>query len=241
MAAPLTDAATNSLRDLIISGRLQPGQRLPAEAELSAQLGVSRGSLREAVRVLVAAGALDVRRGNGTFVTSLTPEVLLSGLGPAVEMMGDTSLVELIEARRLIEPVVTALAAEKVTEPQIHDMRLHLALMRQSQDVEELVRHDANFHYSIASSCGNSVLATILQGISTITTRTRVWRGMIDQDAREQTITEHAAIADAIASHDARTAEAAALMHVKSVETWIRETVARAESTRSAIEPAEMP
>lgn len=73
MAAPLTEAAVERVRSLIISGGLAPGQRLPAEAELSVDLGVSRSSLREAVRVLVTAGVLDVRRGDGTYVTSLTP------------------------------------------------------------------------------------------------------------------------------------------------------------------------
>lgn len=226
MPAPVTDAATDRLRGLIISGQLQPGERLPAEAELSAQMGVSRGSLREAVRVLVDSGVLDVRRGDGTYVTALTPELLLSGLGTAVQMMRDTSMLKLIETRRVLEPAVTALAAERASDQDLREIHLHLALMRQSHDLDELVRHDADFHHAVSTSSGNTVLSTILHGISDVTTRTRVWRGLIDKNARDRTITEHTAIASAIAAHDSRLAEAAALLHVSSIEAWIRETVA---------------
>src|SRR5215216_1902702 len=85
VAAPLTEAAIRRMRDMIASGRLQPGQRLPPEADLAAELGASRNTLREAVRALVTARVLDVRRGDGTYVTSLTPDLLLEGVGAAVE------------------------------------------------------------------------------------------------------------------------------------------------------------
>lgn len=71
------DGAIDRLRDLIQRGELLPGQRLPPEGELS-MLGVSRNSLREAVRALIQANVLDVRRGNGTYVTSLEPQLLLA-------------------------------------------------------------------------------------------------------------------------------------------------------------------
>lgn len=226
MPAPVTDAATDRLRGLIISGQVHPGDRLPAEAVLSAQMGVSRGSLREAVRVLVDSGVLDVRRGDGTYVTALTPELLLSGLGTAVQMMRDTSMLKLIETRRVLEPAVTALAAQRASDEEVRQINLHLTMMRQSHDLDELVKHDADFHHAVSTSSGNTVLSSILNGISDVTTLTRVWRGLIDKDARDRTIAEHSAIASAISAHDSLLAEAAALLHVCSIESWIRETVA---------------
>ncbi|KUO19519.1 FadR/GntR family transcriptional regulator [Streptomyces dysideae] len=81
MGAPLIETAVARLRDLILDGTLEPGDRLPREQDLCTQLGLSRNTVREAVRALVTARVLDVRRGDGTFVTDLTPELLLGGIG----------------------------------------------------------------------------------------------------------------------------------------------------------------
>lgn len=222
MAAPLTEAAIERVRSLIISGRLVPGERLPAEAELSVELGVSRSSLREAVRGLVTAGVLDVRRGDGTYVTSLTPHLLLTGIGAAVELMQEDSILDLLESRRLIEPAVTALAAVRSGIDQRKELQHHIALMAHATVHEDLIRHDTDFHATVARASHNPVLASVLTGISSGTVRTRVWRGIIDADANHRTVEEHRAILAAIEAGDARLAEAAALVHVASVESWLR-------------------
>ena len=100
MAAPLTEAAIAKVREMIASGRLAPGARIPPEAELASQLGASRNTVREAVRALVTARVLDVRRGDGTYVTSLRPELLLEGIGAAVELVQEGFSLELIGVRR---------------------------------------------------------------------------------------------------------------------------------------------
>ncbi len=225
MAAPLTEAAIERVRSLIISGRLVPGQRLPAEAELSVELGVSRSSLREAVRGLVTAGVLDVRRGDGTYVTSLTPHLLLTGIGAAVELMQEDTILNLLESRRLIEPGVTALAAVRASADQRQEIRGYLDLMAGATAHEDLIQYDTDFHAAVARSSQNPVLATLLTGISSGTVRTRVWRGIIDNDAYHRTLEEHRAIFAAIEAGDARLAEAAALVHVATVESWLRSMV----------------
>ena len=226
MAAPLTEAAIERVRRLIISGRLVPGERLPAEAELSTELGVSRSSLREAVRGLVTAGVLDVRRGDGTYVTSLTPHLLLTGIGAAVELMQDDSILDLLESRRLIEPAVTALAAVRSTPDQRREMNEHIEEMARASAQKDLIRHDTDFHATVARASHNPVLASVLTGISSGTVRTRVWRGIIDAEANQRTVEEHRAILAAIEARDARLAEAAALLHVSSVESWLRTMLA---------------
>jgi GntR family transcriptional repressor for pyruvate dehydrogenase complex len=226
VAAPLTEAAIERVRSLIISGRLVPGERLPAEAELSVELGVSRSSLREAVRGLVTAGVLDVRRGDGTYVTSLTPHLLLTGIGAAVELMQEDSILDLLESRRLIEPVVTALAAARSTPEQRQEMQHHLELMARATVHGNLIRHDTDFHAAVARASHNAVLASVLTGISAGTVRTRVWRGIIDAESNHRTVEEHRAILAAIEAGDARLAEAAALVHVASVDSWLRSMLA---------------
>jgi GntR family transcriptional regulator, transcriptional repressor for pyruvate dehydrogenase complex len=232
VGAPLTEAAIERVRNLIMSGRLLPGQRLPAEAELSVELGVSRSSLREAVRGLVTAGVLDVRRGDGTYVTSLTPHLLLTGIGAAVELMQDDSVLDLLESRRLIEPAVTALAAERSTPSEHVEMRRHIDRLARASAHEDLIRHDTDFHAAVARSSGNAVLASLLTGLSSGTVRTRAWRGIMDADANHRTVEEHRAILAAIEARDPRRAEAAALLHVSSVESWLQGRVAEERSAR---------
>src|SRR4051794_15807577 len=122
VAAPLTEAAIDQMRQLIADGALVPGQRLPPEAELAESLGTSRSTVREAVRALVTARVLDVRRGDGTYVTSLRPELLLAGIGAAADLLQDGFTLELVQVRRILEPAATAMAAAAITDAVLSDL-----------------------------------------------------------------------------------------------------------------------
>jgi GntR family transcriptional regulator, transcriptional repressor for pyruvate dehydrogenase complex len=219
----LTDKAIDNIRELIQSGQLPAGSRLPSEPRLAAQLGVSRNLMREAVKALVLARVLEIRRGDGTYVTSLEPGVLLEGLGSAVELLQGETLLELTEVRRLFEPVATGLAASRISVLALARVEGHLAAMREARDdVELLNKHDAAFHRAVVSATGNQTLTSLLDGISSRTVRARVWRGMVDGNAAERTLAEHEAIYDALAAGDAALAQAAALVHVNTTEKWLR-------------------
>src|SRR5438045_3580697 len=96
-AMKLTEEAVLKIKEMILSGRMQSGDRLPNEQQLGAELGISRNSLREAVRALSVMKVLDVRQGDGTYVTSLSPELLLEGIGLVVDLLGDAWIVEAFE------------------------------------------------------------------------------------------------------------------------------------------------
>ncbi|HEY0575884.1 MAG TPA: FadR/GntR family transcriptional regulator [Pseudonocardia sp.] len=219
----LTDEAISRIRELVRSGHFPAGAKLPPELELAGELGVSRGPVREAVKALAVAGVLDVRRGDGTYVTSLAPGLLLAGLGSAVEMMGGGTLLELMEIRRLLEPAATALAASRITEEQLAVLRHHLEAMRAAaDDVELLIVHDAGFHLSVSLATGNEALTAMLEGISSRTLRARAWRATVDRGAVHLTLDQHAAIYAALADRDSALAMAAALVHVHTSERWLR-------------------
>jgi GntR family transcriptional repressor for pyruvate dehydrogenase complex len=223
----LTDKAILRIRELIQSGELPPGSRLPPEQQLAAELGLSRNLMREAVKALVVARVLEIRRGDGTYVTSLEPAVLLEGLGSAVELLRSDTQLELSEVRRLFEPVATAAAAERITAADLGFLQGHLEAMRAAKDdVELLNRHDAAFHRTVIAATGNQTLTSLLEGISSRTVRARVWRGMVDDDVAERTIAEHQAIYDALAAGDAALAQATALIHVSTTEKWLRDHLA---------------
>jgi GntR family transcriptional repressor for pyruvate dehydrogenase complex len=218
-----TDKAMTRLREMIQSGDLPPGSRLPPEQQLAADLGVGRNIMREAVRALVAARVLEVRRGNGTFVTSLEPRLLLQGISGAVELLRAETMLELTEVRRLFESAATGLAATRISPDQLAEVRGHLEAMRAAaDDVELLNQHDAAFHRAVVAATGNETLLTVLEGISSRTLRARVWRGLVDADAAGQTLREHEAIYAALVAGDAIQAQAAALLHITTTESWLR-------------------
>lgn len=220
----LTDNAIARIRELILTGELGPGSRLPPEHQLAAELGLGRNLMREAVKALVVARVLEVRRGTGTYVTSLEPELLLEGVGVAVQLLQGHTLLEITEVRRLFEPVATGLAATRISPAQLSAVKGHLDAMREAQqDMELLNEHDAAFHRAVLAATGNRTLSTLLDGVSSQTLRARVWRGLVDDNAAGRTLAEHEAIYAALAAGDPGLAHAAALIHVATTETWLRD------------------
>lgn len=231
----LTDKAIARIRELIQSGELLPGAKLPPEQQLASELGLSRNLMREAVKALVVARVLEIRRGDGTYVTSLEPALLLESLGSAVELLRGDTLLELTEVRRLFEPIATGLAAGRITEENLTEIKYHLdAMTRASDDVELLNKHDAAFHRAVIASAGNSTLATLLEGISSRTIRARVWRGLVDDRAGDRTVAEHRAIYNALVARNRALAEATALIHVSTTEQWLREHFDQEDARSSA-------
>jgi len=219
----LTDEAIAKIRDLIQSEQLAPGDRLPPEPQLSAQLGLSRSGLREAIKALELARVVDVRRGDGTYVTSLAPRLLLEGFGLAVDLLRDDSLPQIMEVRRLLEPAATGLAASRITPAQLDELAGLLTRMRAaSADAELLIGYDAAFHHAIAAATGNESLMSLLDGLNGRTLRARLWRGMTDSHVSVRTIAEHERIYQALRAGDAVLAQATALVHVDTSESWLR-------------------
>jgi GntR family transcriptional regulator, transcriptional repressor for pyruvate dehydrogenase complex len=222
----LTDRAIEQIRELIRTGALPPGSKLPPEPDLAAQLGLSRNLAREAVKALSVARVLEIRRGDGTYVTSLQPSLLLEGLGGVVELLQSdaAALQDLMEVRRLLEPMATALAATRITEGQLAEVKGHLDAMREARDdVERFNAHDAAFHRAVVAATGNETLLTLLESVSGRTLRARIWRGRTDDQSAGRTLAEHEAIHRALCSRDATLSQAAALLHVSTTERWLKE------------------
>jgi GntR family transcriptional regulator, transcriptional repressor for pyruvate dehydrogenase complex len=221
----LTDQAIVRIKEMIRSGELRPGDRLPPEKELSETLGLSRSSLREAVKALEAIRVLDVRRGDGTYVTSLTPRLLLDALSFVADVHQDTSLLEMFAVRRILEPAATGLAAARATPRDVAHLEELLVEVKGTTSVDDLVAHDMVFHRYIVQLAGNDYLTGLLETLSSGTLRARVWRGLSEQGAVERTLTEHAAIVGALSRGDATLAAAHATVHIDGVAQWLRQTV----------------
>src|SRR5581483_11457291 len=143
---------------MIVSRKLGPGDRLPKEDDLAQALGLSRNSLREAVRALSLIHILDVRQGDGTYVTSLEPDLLLDALSFVVDFHRDDSVLHFLEVRRILEPAATGMAAARVTDPDIAQLRGLISQMSPASSVDVLVRNDLEFHARIVGLSAKPVL-----------------------------------------------------------------------------------
>ncbi|MFC4061361.1 FadR/GntR family transcriptional regulator [Planomonospora corallina] len=222
----VTDAAIDKIKQMILSGELAPGSRLPKEADLAGRLGLSRNSLREAVRALALINVLDVRQGDGTYVTSLEPGLLLDALSFVVDFHRDDTVLQFFQVRRILEPAATAMAAARMSEADVAELRAVLGELPEEPTVEQLVANDLRFHRRIAEGSGNPVLCSLIESLSGPTTRARVWRGLTQGRALEKTREQHTAICDAIASRQPEVARAWATVHIAGVEEWLRRTLA---------------
>jgi DNA-binding FadR family transcriptional regulator len=222
----LTDEAIDKIKQMIISGRVRPGEKLPREADLAAELGLSRNSLREAVKALSLINVLDVRQGDGTYATSLAPSLLLEALSFVVDFHRDDTVLEFFEVRRILEPAATALAAIRMPDEDRIELGEVLSAADAGMPVAEFVAADLEFHRQIAVGARNSVLASLVDSMSAPTTRARVWRGMTEGGAQERTLAEHRAIYRAIMSRDADLARSWATVHISGIESWLRTALA---------------
>ncbi|GAA1214093.1 FadR/GntR family transcriptional regulator [Pseudonocardia alaniniphila] len=218
----VTDEAILRIKAMIRSGELQPGDRLPPEKELSDALGLSRSSLREAVKALEVIRVLDVRQGDGTYVTSLTPDLLLDAMAFLVDIHQDSSALELFEVRRILEPAAMTLAARRAKPADVEHLLGLLAQVHATTSVDDLVDHDRVFHRYIAELTGNAYLVGLLETVSSGTLRARVWRGLSEEGSVERTLTEHHAIVDALGKGDAALAAAQTTVHIDGVARWLR-------------------
>nr|WP_095878015.1 FadR/GntR family transcriptional regulator [Streptomyces sp. TLI_235] len=227
---PVTDEAIEKIKAMIVSGELRPGERLPKEADLAERLGLSRNSLREAVKALSVIRVLDVRQGDGTYVTSLEPDVLLDTLGFIVDFHRDDTVLEFLEVRRVLEPAATAMAAGRMSDEEIAALEELLSGLSGDASLEELIDNDLEFHRRIAAGSGNTVLSSLIDGLYGPTRRARVWRGLTEEGAVERTRQQHRAILDAIAGRRPDLAHAWATVHIAGVEQWLRGTLGEADS-----------
>jgi GntR family transcriptional regulator, transcriptional repressor for pyruvate dehydrogenase complex len=222
----LTDEAIERIKEMIVSGELRPGGRLPKEADLAERLGLSRNSLREAVKALSLIRVLDVRQGDGTYVTSLQPEVLLDTVGFIIDFHRDDSVLHLLEVRRILESEATAQAARKMTDDEIAELGKIIDGMESASDLNGLIQADLEFHRRIAHGSGNPVLASLIESLSAPTLRARVWRGLTQEGAADSTREQHRAIHAALMNRETDVARSWAAVHVAGVEEWLRKALA---------------
>jgi GntR family transcriptional regulator, uxu operon transcriptional repressor len=220
--APHDAIATEPRLYRVVSGRIEalireddikPGERLPAERDLAAKLGVSRTSLREALIALELGGVVEVRGGSGVYVSEQAAQKSArpaAGPGP----------FEVLAARRMVEVEVAALAAKNATPAAVDAILVAVEQMEQNQDNRgENESADRDFHLAIARAAGNSALVGVIEYLWN--QRGSLWHKLTEhfqtEELRQQTLLDHRAILAAIASQDVAGARTAMRAHLDRV------------------------
>lgn len=203
------------LLSFLAQSRILPGQRLPGERHLAEQMGVGRNVLREALKLLTALGFLEVRQGDGTYVTNKTsnllPRVVEWGL-----YLGDHSIQALVEARSIVEVSLAGLAATNGEPNDLMRVEQIYAFMEAAaarRDVEAYAAADISFHLAIAKASGNPVLEGVIVNIRSLMQiwTNKVLNSHVDLD---ESLGLHLSIVDAIRTADAGRARAAMQKHM---------------------------
>lgn len=209
----LAEEIVANLLTLIKERRLQAGDRLPPERELAAMLGVSRPSLREALRALSVMNVIEMRQGDGTYVTSLDPQDLVEHLG-FVFSLDDSTFSQLLEARRVVEPGLAAIAAQRITDEQLERLDAYLDQSQHAVgDSHAFLEADLALHELITESAGNPILTRFMASISQLGRASRLLTVEIP-GVPEQAAEAHRAIVAALKARDPEAAREAMTQHL---------------------------
>lgn len=211
------EEVVTQIHDLIRQGKLKAGDQLPSERELAETFKVSRTSVREALRALETKGLIVSRTGMGNFVAELPIESLVAPLAKLLIQEKD-ALADIFEMRKLIEPHIASLAAQRATHADIERMKRILDKQSDAVDRGETgVEADAELHFAIGQATQNQALEKLVSGLMELLSHSRE-ESLQTSDRRRASIEAHQEILSAIERHDKRQAQKTMLHHIERVE-----------------------
>ena len=219
--ASVKDQTLEQLKQYILSGVVPLGQRLPSERALADALGVGRYSVREALKVLEAVGLVESRIGEGTFLTTNTGASFGRILGLSLATWGGT-IIELLDARKMIEAEAARAAAERATESQIKLIKAELDAMHANMDrVRAYLKADMNFHRLIGEASQNVIISQFVSNLIDLLEEVLKETQSDSLPAQAEGGGTHQAIFDAIARGEADAAGNLMRDHIQfSSEVW---------------------
>ena len=227
------EEVVSQVHELIKAGRFKSGDQLPSERELAETFKVSRTSVREALRALETEGLVISRTGTGTFVADLPIESLVA---PLAKMLIEEkhALADVFELRKLIEPQIASLAAERATVRDIE--RMYRLLDKQREQVERGatgVEADTELHFAIGRATQNQAVEKLVSGLLDVLSKSRE-ESLQPEARRKASIDSHLAIVASIEAHDQVKAREAMRYHIEQVERSVLLAKGRRPAARSA-------
>ena len=223
----ISEEIVQQIKQLITTGDLKPGERIPSERDLATMLSVSRPSVREAIMVLEAMGFLDARQGGGTYVRSLTEVTIADPLSNILSGKDPKVLYALTEVRMGLETWSAYLAASRATDEQLKRLReLYSIMEKQAADGGWDAEIDAKFHYVITEATQNTIQVHVLNTIHTLF-KTTIMVALTEFYQREgyleKLLSQHRNILEAIEARDPDRAQLAMRVHLELVEEKMNE------------------
>ncbi|CAM5670123.1 FadR/GntR family transcriptional regulator [Streptomyces atroolivaceus] len=223
---PLAAEVSRRLIDYLMSGQVEPGDRIPSERRLTEMLGVNRPTVREAIKSLGFLGLLEIRQSSGTYFRGTDSDVLyrLFELGL---VLGEQGSRDMVQARAELEVAVAGLAAQARDETGVELLRARLAAMRECPD-EEFPEADTAFHAALGELAGNTVLRDMLKSM-----RAMIQRGWVERTGtvrpREVAYGDHVPIFEAVAKGDVEAARTAMARHMDGASRRLMEALDQRE------------
>ena len=212
------EQVADQLRDLIISGRVSAGERLPNEASLAEQFGVSRATVREALRVLSTQNLIRTVKGTagGSYVTLPTVDHISQFMQANLSLLSssnDVTLAEFLEAREYLEVPAARLAAERRTDEDLLELTAAIPAEPLELTVGEQFKHNKRWHSAVVDSCKNSLLSIAVQPVFVVLQR-NLQRSALSNNVHKAINDDHHRITEAISAGDANRAEAEMRTHL---------------------------
>lgn len=217
----LCDLIIDQLQNAIMRGDLPPGTKLPSERELAERLGVSRASVREALKAMSRMGVIDIRPGDGNYVAEVDPAQLARPMSYVI-YLNSGNIQNLLELRRIVEVEATGLAAERATEDDIAEIEQVLAETEKranAMQLDEFLDFDMKFHKRVAAASQN-VLLTQVNALLCELLREAGRRVAAIPEGRSAAVAAHRAIMDALKSRNAAKAREHAAAHLAAVKKF---------------------
>ncbi len=219
----LVEEIADRIRLLILDGTFAKGQALPAERALAERFGVSRGSIRDALRTLETIGLLVRRHGHGTFPQELDVNRLIAPLASVLSYRHELQ-DELLDLRRMFEPAVARAAATRVTDEDIADLERILDAQRQKLTTgRSAIVEDTAFHHVLARATRNRAVVSIMATLNDLLVESRK-RTLRQKGRPGRSILGHEAVVSALRQRDAGAAAEAMREHIDQIADLLRDT-----------------
>ncbi len=213
----LYEQIVEQIEQLILDGKLHPGDQLPSERELAEQFNVSRTAVREAVKALREKGLVEIETGRGTFITHGVSKALRRSLDWMVRSGEGNRLADLVQVRNILEPEIAALAADMATGPDIESLEQAVSVMDSAlNDADVYVEADLGFHLALATATQNRLIPTLIDPIVDLLREQRKRIFLVEGGAQRGQY-HHKRILDAIKKHDRMAAREAMQAHLAQV------------------------
>lgn len=210
-----TELVVERIKELLENGTLKAGSRLPTERELATILGISRPTLRTALKALSVMGVISARPGAGTFIANSLPEMFNQPLH-FMTLISDTGINDIFQARLIIEPGLAEVAAKNVSDAHLNTMKREIKAMRESlADAETFLKHDLRFHQTISRATGNKLVSGIMDNILQLMFQLRGRKHPGDDDL-ETALAWHERIFRALSQRDGERAKELMASHLQT-------------------------